>query len=62
MKMNFVSQFDSKRGKGYEVEVDKIRSDVGYSGGFAVRVVGEWKTPRWLSINWFVRPANQGAN
>lgn len=30
MKIKFVSQFDSKRGKGYEVEIDKIRNDVGY--------------------------------
>lgn len=53
MKLKFVSDFDYKRKKGYEVEVDKILFDEVYSGGFKVRV-RDWKRPKWISLLWFI--------
>lgn len=55
MKLKFISNFDNvKLKKGYEVEVDKIKFDLDFVGGFAVRVISVWKRPRWLAISWFV--------
>lgn len=54
MRFKFVSQFDSKRGEGYEVEADHIELDPSYGGGYRVRVISEWKRPRWIAISWFV--------
>jgi len=54
MKLKFASQFDSKRGKGYEVEADQMERDASYNGGYRVRVVSEWKRPRWIAISWFM--------
>ena len=55
MKMKFVKTYDDIRTKGYEVEIDKIRFSYEAAGNLQVRVVGEWKRPRWFSIVWFVR-------
>jgi hypothetical protein len=54
MKMKFRKDFDKLRKKGYEVEVDKIKFTPFFAGYFAVRVVREWKTPRYVAITWFV--------
>lgn len=54
MKMKFRKDYDKNRKKGYEVEVDKIKFTPDYAGYFAVRVVNEWKTPRYVAISWFV--------
>lgn len=55
MKLKFARTYDDIRKKGYEVEVDKIRFSYDTAGNLKVRVVGEWKNPRWFSIIWFVR-------
>lgn len=55
MLVTFKANFDAKRVKGYQVEIDKILYDPNYGDNYKVRVVGEWKRPRWLSIVWFTR-------
>lgn len=56
MKMKFVEDFDEKRKKGFEVEVDQIKYDPGSTGMYSVRVVSEWKRPQWMAIAWFIHP------
>lgn len=40
--------------KGDEVEIDKIKFAPDNAGAFALRVVGVWKKPVWVSIAWFI--------
>lgn len=55
MKLKFIKDLDYKRKKGHEVEVDKLKYDPNrFHLGVGVRVVGEWKEPRWFTIAWFV--------
>ncbi len=54
MELEFVSDFDTKRKKGYKVVVGAIEYRPDFAGLYAVKVVSEWKTPRWLSIGWFL--------
>lgn len=56
MKLKFVLDFDDKRKKGFEVEVDRIRYVPTFVGSYAVRVIGVWKRPTWLAIGWFIIP------
>lgn len=54
MKLKLRKDFDRFLKKGTEVEVDKIKFSSKYAGHFGVRVVSEWKKPRYLAITWFV--------
>jgi hypothetical protein len=61
MKLKFIKDLDYKRKKGHEVEVDKIQFDADrFAYGFGVRVVGEWRRPRWFTIAWFMELPNGG--
>lgn len=53
MKLKFNSAYDEKRKKGYEVEIDKIKYEPTWGGGYKVRVVGEWSKPTYLALSWF---------
>ena len=55
MRMKLLEDYDDKRRKGYEMEIDKIRYSPNCVGNFAVRVVGEWSEPTYMAITWFVR-------
>lgn len=58
MRLKFAKEYDDKRVRGYEVEIDKIRLSLTTPGGFLVRVVKEWITPQWFSIAWFIKGTN----
>jgi len=53
MKVKLVQDYDYKKPKGYEMEIDRIRKNPRVQGGYEVRVIGEWKEPTWFSIDWF---------
>lgn len=55
MKVKFIDTFDDKHKKGSIVEVDAIKYDPSFEGNYKVRIVGEWKRPRWLALTWFTK-------
>lgn len=53
MKLKFSKDFSSRIKSGTVVEVDKMVYARDSRSGLLVRVVGIWKTPKWLDIGWF---------
>lgn len=55
--LEFTSDFDNKRKKGFEVEVDDFKYDPVTLCILTVRVTNIWKRPTWISSRWFVEGA-----